>query len=74
MQILVFNTHNEIKAWLVGETIESAPQHIANGYPDLAADYATGIVIAQEIDVLDAHACCPDLFMAVDGQIVLKEA
>lgn len=71
MKILVF-VDTTIRVWLVGESLESADAHIANGYPELSAEWQAGTITAQEITVDEADAYRPDLFEVVAGIVQRK--
>ncbi len=72
MEILVLYD-TDIKAWLVGESIESVELHIQNGYPELLEGYKSGIVKAKLIKVPDEDAFRPDLYFANGEEITRKE-
>jgi hypothetical protein len=72
MNLLVINSDNAILAWLVGEHIESADAHIANGYPEMSSEWQAGTITAQEITVDEADAYRPDLFEVVAGIVQRK--
>lgn len=72
MNILVLTDSGGIKAWLVGEPLESAEAHIKNGYPDLLEGYQVGTVKAEVIDVPEEDAFKSDLYEVNQGQIVRK--
>lgn len=49
MNILIFHDNETILGWLCEEPLESAPEHIRNGYPHLQARYDSGEVRAAVI-------------------------
>lgn len=55
MKILVIYD-NEIRAWLVGEPLESAEGHIKNGYPELLDAWQAKTLNAEVIDVPEQDA------------------
>jgi hypothetical protein len=72
MNALILHDDTAIFAWLVGESLESADAHIANGYPELSDEWQAGTITAQEITVDEADAYRPDLFEVVAGIVQRK--
>lgn len=71
--VLVLYDDTEIKAWLVGETIESAEAHIRNGYPDLIETWQAGTLKAEVIEVPDEDAFSSYMYEVKDGVILRKK-
>lgn len=69
MQVLVIYDDQEILAWLVGESVDSAGDHIANGYPHLSEGFLAGTVRAVNIEVEPEDLYNPGAFGVVDGEI-----
>lgn len=71
MQVLIIHDISVILAWLVGESLESAPVHIQNGYPHLQAQYdaheLTAVVLVVDQDKID-----PELYEIIDNAVVLR--
>ena len=74
MNILIIHDATIILAWLVNEPIEAAPDHIANGYPELVERWLEGELTASVLTVPEADAYASDLYEVIDGAIVRKEA
>jgi hypothetical protein len=72
MDVLIIKNDSTILAWLVGESLESAGAHIANGYPELSSEWQAGTITAQEITADEADAYRPDLFEVVAGIVQRK--
>lgn len=61
-----------IRAWLVGEPLESAPAHIANGYHELRAAWDAGELTAVVVEVPEADAYASEQYELRAGAVVLK--
>lgn len=72
MNILILYDNTGIKAWLVGESLESAEIHIKNGYPELLEGYQAGTVKAEVIDIPEEDAFRSELYEINQGKIVRK--
>lgn len=70
--VLVFHTANAIVAWNVGGDPVDADTIINTEYPDLVADWDAGLIDITQIFVEPIEAYQPELYEAVDGEIVKK--
>lgn len=69
MTILVLHDSLEIKAWLVNEPLESAAEHIANGYPELQPEWQAETLTATLLEVTTENEYRADLYQVIDGQL-----
>jgi hypothetical protein len=65
---VIFDEEN-IYAWLVGESVESAEMHIMNGYPKLIEPYRQGNIKTAIISVPEDDAFNKTLYRVIDGEI-----
>ena len=69
MNVLVIYDDQDILAWLVGESVESAGDHIANGYPHILEGFLAGIVRAVNIEAEPDDLYNSGAFGVMDGEI-----
>ena len=72
MDILVIHDAAEIKAWLCGAAIEEAPEHIANGFPELLEGWANQTVTAEIVTVPEEKCFRDDLYEVYEGSVRRK--
>ena len=72
MNILIVHNINSVLVWLVNEPLDSAPAHIANGYPELQAAWNADELTAVVIEVPEDEAYSSDLYEVINGEVVRK--
>lgn len=72
MNILVLHDSSEIQGWLINEPLESAEEHLRNGYQGLLAGWRDKIIKASVIDVPDEEVHRPDLYQVSNDAVVRK--
>jgi hypothetical protein len=72
MQVLAVHAGLKIVVWLVGEKVESAPDHIGRGYPELQQFWQAGKLTAVEIPVAEGEEYSPELFEVVNNVVQRK--
>lgn len=70
--VIIDSDTSQIAGWLVGEEMASLPEHIKNGYPDLADGFAGGTIKGQKIKPAADKLFKADHFEIKNGNISEK--
>ena len=72
MRVLAIHDGTKILVWLVGETVESAPAHVKNGYRELQPAWDAGKLTAVVVEVPDGDEYRSELYEVADGAVRRK--